>query len=700
MTALLLPPHLRRALAVGAANALIASAVASTAPAQGAPGNGAPLPAPARFDVPDMVKLVRIADPRLSPDGAAVVAVVARADTTTNRWKSELLLIDVVTGAQHQLTRERRGVASPRWSPSGDRLALLAVVKTGEHDVPQLYVLPMRGGDARRITSVAAGVQQFAWRPDGREIAFVAADAPDSAKLAKGNDAFEVGNNDYLTTEAPTAAHLWLVSADSGAARRLTSGSWSLPISFPPGPPSSPISWSPDGRRIAFARQERPYPGETELTTAQVLDVATGQIRALTAQSMLEGFPQYSPDGERIAYLFGRDGDIVNVTDVYVAPPGGGIGQNLTRGIDRQFYRALWLPDGRSLITGANDLDRVSLWQVWLDGKSRRLELGSLSPSNGFWLDADVGRSGALVFTGSEAKRPTELYYMASPTAAVRRLTDFNGSVASMALGNVETVEWQGPDGFRENGIVVYPPTFTPTRKYPVVLVIHGGPNAASLQTFSPVAQALATHGYIVFSPNYRGSDNFGNAYYRAVIKNAGDGPGRDVMAGLAVLKRRAYVDSTRIAVSGWSYGGFMTTWLIGHYTGWKAAVAGAAVTDLADQYNFGDGNVGWRYFVGGTPWSDEGERLYRAQSPITNVGRITTPTLVMSNTGDVRVPATQSYKLYRALRDRGIETRFIAYPVGGHFPADPIRSRDVYRRWVEWIDQHMTPTAATLPDG
>jgi dipeptidyl aminopeptidase/acylaminoacyl peptidase len=162
-------------------------------------------------------------------------------------------------------------------------------------------------------------------------------------------------------------------------------------------------------------------------------------------------------------------------------------------------------------------------------------------------------------------------------------------------------------------------------------------------------------------------------------------------MAGLAALEHRPYIDAARVAVTGWSYGGYMTTWLIGHYSGWKAAVAGAPVTDLADQYNLGDGNVGWRYYLGGaTPWTEKGERLYRAQSPISAAGRITAPTLIMSNTGDVRVPVTQSYKLYRALRDRGVETKFVAYPVGGHFPADPIRGRDVYRRWIEWIDQHL----------
>ena len=396
----------------------------------------------------------------------------------------------------------------------------------------------------------------------------------------KGTDAFEISTNDYLTTEAPTSAHIWLTSADSGTPRRLTQGRWSLPISFPPGPPSSPISWSNDGRSIAFTRQQRPYPGETEKTVVQLLDVATGAIRPLTSHKVVEAFPQWSPDGTRIGYLYGRDGDVVNVADAYLTTPSGGDGANLTRGLDRMFYRILWMPDSKSFIVGANDVDRVSLWQVPVSGAPRKLDLGGISPSNGFWLDVNVGQTGAIAFTGSDAGHPAELFYMSSATSAPKRLTSFNTHIAALTLGRADTFDWKGPDNFAENGVVTYPPGFDANRKYPVILLIHGGPNSASLLTFSAASQAMAGRGYIVFSPNYRGSDNFGNAYYRAVVKNAGDGPGRDVMAGLAVLKRRPYVDSTRIFVTGTSYGGYMTSWLIGHYGGWKAAVAGAAVTD------------------------------------------------------------------------------------------------------------------------
>jgi len=195
-----------------------------------------------------------------------------------------------------------------------------------------------------------------------------------------------------------------------------------------------------------------------------------------------------------------------------------------------------------------------------------------------------------------------------------------------------------------------------------------------------------------VFSPNYRGSDNLGNAYQRAIFNDAGDGPGRDVMAGIAALVRLGVVDTTRIGVSGWSYGGYMTTWLIGHYHVWKAAVAGAAVTNLVDQYNMADFNVLERYgFSGfGSPWTGQSLQAYRDQSPISYVAAMKTPTLILSDVRDARVTVTQSYELYHALRDNGVPVRFVAYPVDGHFPGDPVRTTDVYRRWLDWLDQYL----------
>ncbi len=643
---------------------------------------------PARTFTPDdLGKLVGVGDPQIAPDGKAIVIVVGRPNYDKNRTDTELVLVEIASGKQRVLTHDRQGVGQPRWSPNGDRLAFLARTD----GKPQIFVLPMNGGDALKATDAATGVQHYSWKPDGSEIAYATADEPtNKADIDKGNDAFEVGDNDFLIHAAPQPVHAWLVSADGGKARRLTSGTWSLTTVPPPGPPASPLSWSADGKTLLIVRQELPHEGDNDKTEIQALDVATGKLTWLTGRASLESFPAFSPDASQIAYWYPRDGDPNNVNEIWVGAATGGKGTVLTHDIDRCLLHSAWMPDGKSLLVGGHDGTHVALWQQPLAGRARKLDLGPVCPSWSYQMDAHVGKGGAIAFTGSEPNRPTELYYLDSPTAQPRRLTDFNHEVAGLPLGKVETITWKVAGDFKADGILTYPPDFTTDKKYPLVLLVHGGPNSASVERFNAWAQLIASAGYIVFEPNYRGSDHLGNAYMRAIVADWGKGPGEDVMAGLEAVKKRGFVDDKRIAVTGWSYGGYMTTWLIGHYHIWKTAIAGAAVTDWREQYDLSDGNVQMRYQFGGSPWSADLEKQYRDHSPITYARDIKTPTLIIATTGDARVPVTQSYRLYHTLKDNEVPVKFVAYPVAGHFPGDPVRQKDVFRRWVAWLDEHM----------
>ncbi|HEV2261571.1 MAG TPA: S9 family peptidase [Candidatus Rubrimentiphilum sp.] len=642
----------------------------------------------------DIKSLVGVSDATISPDGSQIAFIVSRPDYKADRSHRSLMLYNLSDGTTRTLTYDRSRIGNPAWSPDGRRLAFAAMAGQGEDAHEQIFILDMRGGDAQQITHASLGVEQFTWRPDGNAIAYVTPDEPPNKNDIKHHlDAFVVGDQSYQERSAPTPNHIWLINADGSGNTRLTSGSWSLPTAEPPSSPASPLSWSPDGRQIVFTRMPNAYDSDGDMAVVAVLDVGTKAIRVLSSHGKFEGYGDFSPDGTKIAYWYPFHGDPAAQNDVYVTAASGGNGNDVTAAdIDTNVQRAIWMPDSQSLLISGHKGTDAALWLKPLNGTAQRLQLGAVQPVQPFWLDASVSKTGAIAFTASEPNHPTELYYMSSPTATPRRLTSYNAAVASLDLGKVQPITWQGPDGFTEDGVLTLPPGYTPTKKYPLVLVIHGGPNSASLTTFNAFGQVLAARGFVVFNPNYRGSDNLGEAYWHAIFNDAGDGPGRDVMAGIAAAEQTVSIDTSRVGISGWSYGGYMTSWMEGHYHIWKAAVAGAAVNNWVDEYVLSDNNVGVRYEFGGSPYVGNYMAAYRAQSPITYAWNINTPTLILSDTGDVRVPITQSYEMFRALKDHGVPVRFFAYPVAGHSPGDPVRALDVNRRWMDWLVQYLQP--------
>ncbi|MDQ2663557.1 MAG: S9 family peptidase [Candidatus Eremiobacteraeota bacterium] len=654
----------------------------------------APLNAAAKtFGFDDFPKITGVSDATISPDGARIAFVVSHADYRADRNVRTLALYDLKSRTTRDLSFGRRGIASPAWSPDGTRLAFLAQRGEGKNVAEQLFVMDLRGGDPIAITTAKDGVEQFAWRPDGAVIAYVTADPSKDAKaIARHLDEFVVGDQAYTDIAAPTPNHIWLVDADGKNARRLTSGSWSLPTAEPPSSPASPLSWSPDGSTIAITQMPNAYDADGDRAVVSLVDARTGAVRRLTSHTHLESYPDYSPDGKYIDYWYPANGDPAGENDIFVAPASGGDGIDITASaINTNVQRAMWMPDSQSLLLAGHQGTDAALWLETVGGTARRLNLGGVQPVQAFWLDASVSKTGAIAFAGSEPNHPRELYYMPSTADKPQRLTTYNDAIAAYDLGKVQSVAWDF-EGYREDGVVTYPPNYSPAKTYPLVLVIHGGPNSASITSFNAFSQSLAAKGWIVFEPNYRGSDNLGETYWHAIVDDSGAGPGRDVMAGIAYLQQTAKlpIDPKRIAVSGWSYGGYMTSWMIGHYHLWKAAVSGAAVNNLVDEYNLADNGVQDRFSIGGSPYVGKLMSHYIAQSPITYAWQITTPTLILSDTGDARVPIVQSYEMYHALKDRGTPVEFWAYPVAGHFPGDPVRAVDVYRRWANWIARYL----------
>ena len=631
------------------------------------------------FTLDDLQKIISLRSPQISPDGKQIAVVVSTPDWKTDKAKQEIDLVDVATGARRALTSNREGVSEPRWSPDGTHLAFMA--KDADTKEAQIYVMPMNGGDAVRITDNKQGIDTYSWSPDGRQIAFIAQDPPVNEKAIKEhNKAFQVTDGNFLLDKAVASWQLWVVPAAGGQAKQLTEGKFSLDTDQGG---ATPPAWSTDGQRIAFTKFPSPYWGPSFQSVIAEVNVASGALQTLVS-AQTSSDVNFAPAGDAFAFARPRGGDQNNGNAVYVNT--NGKTYDATAVLARNFNHYAWMADGQSLLLQGELGTHSVLWQQPVSGEARVLDLGDVDAGGAM----SVSRTGAIAFVGSTAAHPDELYVMDSVNAQPRRLTDVNAFVDKLSLGRTESIDWRGPNGFHEDGVLTYPVAYQKGNKYPLVLVIHGGPEGASTVRFSPLPQLLAAAGFVVFQPNYRGSINLGDKYQHAIYRDTGAGPGKDVMAGLAAVEELGSVDRSRIGVTGWSYGGYMTTWLTGHYNVWKAAVAGAPLTDWVMDYTIAYYQTGDRYFFGSSPWTDAGWEIWREQSPITYVRNVRAPTLLMSDVMDANVPFVNAEEWYHGLRDNGVTVEFYAYPEPTHFPRDIVQTTDVYRRWVGWMEKYL----------
>jgi dipeptidyl aminopeptidase/acylaminoacyl peptidase len=645
----------------------------------------------ATLKLDDLRKLVGLAQPAISPDGKRAVVIVSRVNWNEDRNERELDVVDLATHARRALTEHRRGLSDPRWSPDGTRLAFIANEGTGEEAKPQIFIMPMDGGDAHPVTKAPEGVEQFAWRPDGGAIAYAATDAlPKKQGAERFRDAFVVGNTPITTRKPPRSVHLFVIAADGGTAKQLTTGEQSVAA----GEAQSTLSWSPDGKTIAFLLAPNPVLNDVDRAHVMLADAATGKLTRLTTHAGYEADPRFSPDGKHVAYTHSAGDNQITLNEAWITAPGGGDGTPVSHAYDRAVHDVSWLPDSSAILFTAHDGTSMALVRAPAGALRQaqgdapaRVPLGDLNVSSP--LDGAIARDGTMVFVATSTKQPAELYAK-TPGGEPVKLTDYNAAIAGLDLASSETIAFTSSTGAHGDGVLLLPPGYVAGRKYPLIVHIHGGPTSASLRQFDRQGQLFAARGWLVLEPNYRGSDNLGYAYQHAVQYDPDEGPGKDIMAAVDAVRARGIVDDKRIAVGGWSYGGIMTAWMISKYHIWRAAMSGASVNDWYADYGTADDPDSDKALFHGSPFVGNNAAEYRRASSITYAKDVTTPVLIISDVGDNRDPFATSSMYYRALRDNGKDATFLAYPVDGHFPADPVRTLDLYGRWTDWFASHL----------
>ncbi len=641
----------------------------------------------------DYRALVRIDSPEFSPSGQAIAFLTIRPDFVRDRYDATLRVVDIATGESQALVRGMDDLHMPRWSPDGRAIAFIATV---EDRKPQIYTVPAAGGTPEELTDAPNGVEQFAWSPDGNTVAYVTPDdSPLSAKDRRTHhDLFTIHDDDYAIHEPPVPSHIWLISAKTGKARQLTHGATSVLETAPPigGDISSP-EWSADGRWIVYAQQADADDSDSDRTSIAAVDVAIGAERLITNERTYEYTPRFAPAGDAIAYLYPHGPGPVSDMDLFVTSPRGGVARDISAGLDRNLVANFaWLPGGRGLVALADDHAGSKLYVQPVDGPGHALNLGNLNP-----LHVAVSSQGALGVVADNATEPPELYLLRTLDGRPARLTDFNRGLTAYSYPRSVEARWRAPDGQPNDGILTYPNGYTPGKRYPLVVYSHGGPEAASSEDFDtgeigPLRDLFAADGYLVFEPNYRGSDNLGNAHEHAIYRDPGEGPDSDVISGIQMLEQKGIVDTARIAAVGHSYGGFMSAWLITHQHFWRCAVVADGAVDWTEEYELsGAGNLAWvRDSLGGSPWDPQSAALYRTGSPVTYAGDITTPTLILSGTADVTVPISESFALYHALASRHVPVKFIGIPGALHSPQDPVHRELYYGAINDWVVKYL----------
>ena len=657
------------------------------------------------YTIEDLLKVRRVDNPRVSPDGRHVVFTVGDVNYDANRVVTQIYVIPIEGGEIKRLTSAETSSSGPRWSPDGKKIAYT--------NGGQIWVMDHDGDHKEQVTKISTGAAGPVWSPDGKWIAFTSDVYPD----CKGNDECNKKRDEQADQSKVKAhiitrllykhwdewrdvkrTHVFVVSSKGGATREIATGDFDSP----PYAASSAVdySFSPDSTEIAFLRNPDKVEATSTNSDIYVLNLASGTIKNITQRN--HGYdvgPIYTSDGKLIIYRSqATAGFEADRWRLMAYDRSTGASTELTRGFDQQVEGVTLSPDGNTIYITANERGKEPIFKLPITGGVPQKVVPNVYATN-VQITPDGGR---FVFVASTVAKPSEIYTANINGSGVNALTSVNAQLMSRAnLKPAEDVEWTGAMGHKVHGYIVKPNNFDPNKKWPLLVLIHGGPQGAWNDSWgyrwNP--EVFANAGYVVFTPNPRGSTGYGQQFVNEISGDWGGKAYVDIMNGVAdVLRRNPYLDRNRIGAAGASYGGYMINWILGHNNDprvrFKVFVSHDGVYNLESMY--GGTEELWfpEWEFKGTPWSNPA--LYARWSPHKFVQNFNTPILIIHSELDFRVPLGEGMQLFTAVQRKGIDSKFLTFPDEGHWVLKPQNSQLWYHTVLDWLDKYLQPRIDT----
>lgn len=635
------------------------------------------------------VKTRLVAAPRISPDGKRIVYTVNDAIMTPDKseFVTQIWLASADGSGNRQVTFGEKSSTNPKWSPDGQSLAFTSNRKDNRNN---LYILRVDGGEADAMTELKSSVGDFEWSPDGRWIAYASADSRTDEE--EKNDK---GRNDYRWVDEDTKlARLYVIPVERNAngkrePRKLTGESRQV----------EGLSWSPDGKSIAFSHVKSPGANDWTSSDISIVTIATGLVKPFASSAAAEGRPFYSPDGKWIAATVSDlPARWARSDHITIFPAAGGAPRVSPLSHDGQPAIAGWSADGSRIYFVEAKGTGTSIYALNVVANTIVDVQTTAGVISGVSFDE---KAGTLSFVMQKSDRAPEVFVARIGARDFTQVSRANAD-RTMAVGKTEVIQWTSADGKQIEGLLTYPLGYREGTKVPLILNVHGGPAGVFQQNYIggrgsyPIA-VFAARGFAVLRPNPRGSSGYGTDFRRANVKDWGFGDYEDLMAGVDKVIAMGVADRERLGVMGWSYGGYMTSTIITKTKRFKAASAGAPVTNLMSFNGTADIPAFVPDYFGGEFW--ENPDIYRKHSAMFNIKGVTTPTLIQHGEADVRVPISQGYELYNALKLQGVPTRMIVLPRQPHGPNEPKMQMAAMQSNLDWFEKYLGKTQTAQDD-